>query len=54
KYTKNKLSYPNDEAVMKSVFLAVNEATKKWSMPIRNWGTILNQFMIVFDERIKF
>jgi transposase-like protein len=54
KYTKNKLSYPNDEAVMKSVFLAVNEATKKWSMPIRNWGTILNQFMIIFDERIKF
>jgi len=38
KYTKNKLSYPTDQAVMKSVFLAVREVTKKWSMPIRNWG----------------
>ena len=36
KYTKNKLSFPTDQAVMKSVFLAVKESTKKWSMPIRN------------------
>lgn len=36
KYTKNKLSYPTDEAVLKSVFLAVMEATKKWTMPIRD------------------
>ncbi len=34
KYTKNKLSYPTDEAVLKSAFLAVMEATKKWTMPI--------------------
>jgi transposase-like protein len=54
KYTKNKLSFPTDDAVMKSVFLAVNEATKKWTMPIRDWGVILNQFMIMFENRIKF
>lgn len=53
KYTKNKLSFPTDEAVMKSAFLAIREATKKWSMPIRNWGIILNQFLIIFDDRIK-
>jgi len=53
KYTKNKLSYPTDEAVMKSVFLAVHEATKKWTMPIRDWGMILNQFMIMFENRLK-
>lgn len=52
KYTKNKLSFPTDEAVMKSVYLAVNEATKKWSMPVRNWGVILNQFLIIFEERV--
>jgi transposase-like protein len=46
KYTKNKLSFPTDEAVMKSVYLATREATKKWSMPIRNWGIILNQFLL--------
>ena len=45
KYTKNKLSFPNDEAVLKSVYLALREASKKWTMPIRNWGMILNQFL---------
>jgi transposase-like protein len=54
KYTKNKMSYPTDEAVMKSVFLAVQEITKKWTMPIRDWGMILNQFMIMFENRLKF
>ncbi|MBK7130535.1 MAG: IS256 family transposase [Crocinitomicaceae bacterium] len=53
KYTKNKLSYPTDDAVIKSVFLAIREATKRWTMPIRSWGEILNQFMIIFGERIK-
>lgn len=53
KYTKNKLSFPTDEAVMKSVYLAVNESTKKWTMPIRNWGTIYGQFLIIFEDRIN-
>jgi len=53
KYTKNKTSFPTDEAVMKSVFLALNEATKKWTMPIRDWGLILNQFLIIFDDRLN-
>jgi putative transposase len=53
KYTKNKLSFPTDEAVMKSVFLAVREASKKWTMPIRDWGIILNQFNIIFGDRLK-
>ena len=37
KYTKNKMSFPTDDAVLKSVYLALRQATKKWSMPIRNW-----------------
>lgn len=53
KYTKNKMSFPTDDAVMKSVFLAIREATKKWTMPIHNWPIILNQFMIIFEQRIK-
>lgn len=53
KYTKNKLSFPTDEAVMKSVFLALRESTKKWTMPIKNWGVILNQFLAIFENRIK-
>ena len=52
KYTKNKLSYPTDEAVVKSVFLAINEATKTWTAPIRDWGLILNQFILIFEGRL--
>ena len=53
KYTKNKLSFPTDQAVMKSVYLATREATKKWSMPIRNWGLILNQFLTIYEKRVR-
>ncbi|MDR2122480.1 MAG: IS256 family transposase [Flavobacteriaceae bacterium] len=53
KYTKNKLSFPTDDAVLKSVFLALKEATKKWSMPIQNWGIVLNQFMLIFEDRLR-
>jgi transposase-like protein len=53
KYTKNKLSFPTDDAVLKSTYLAVKEATKKWSKPIGNWGIILSQFLIIFESRLK-
>ena len=53
KYTKNKLSFPNDDVVLKSVYLALREASKKWTMPIRNWGMILNQFLTIFDKRVR-
>jgi transposase-like protein len=53
KYTKNKLSFPTDEAVLKSVYLALREVTKKWTMPIRNWGIVLDQFLTIFGNRIK-
>ncbi|NLP57987.1 transposase, partial [Lutibacter sp. B1] len=53
KYTKNKLSFPSDQSVMKSVYLALREATKKWSMPIQNWGIILNQFLVIFEKRVQ-
>ncbi len=53
KYTKNKLSFPSDEAVLKSVYLAIHEATRKWTMPIRDWGKIYNQFMIMFENRLN-
>ena len=48
KYNKNKMSFPSDEAVVKSVFLAIREATKKWTQSIQNWGIILNQFILIF------
>lgn len=53
KYTKNRLSFPTNEAVMKSVCLAIQETTKKWTRPILNWAVILNQFLIIFEDILK-
>ena len=53
KYTKNKMSFPTDQALKKSVYLAIFEITKKWTMSIRHWPIILNQFIAIFDERVK-
>ncbi len=53
KYTKNKLSFPTDQALRKSVFLAINQVTKKWTAPIHNWGIVLNQFITIFEHRLK-
>lgn len=49
KYTKNKMSFPTDEAVKKLVYLALMEATKKWTTSIHNWAVIINQFIAIFD-----
>lgn len=52
KFTKNKTVYPSDDAVRKSVFLSIQEISKKWTMPLRDWGVIIGQLMIFFDDRI--
>ena len=53
KYTKNKLSFLTDDTVKKSVYLALGQVTKKWTIPIRNWGLILSPFMAIFENRIQ-
>ena len=45
--------FPTDDLARKVVYLAVQEASKKWSMPIRNWKMALNRFMIEFEDRLK-
>ena len=54
KIIKGKGVFPNDTAVKKALFLALQNAQKKWTMPIRNWPQALNQFAILFNDRIKF
>lgn len=53
KYTKAKMSFPDDQSVMKAVFLALKEITRKWTLPIRNWPLVINQFINIFGERTK-
>ena len=52
KVTKNKRTFPNDASVFKTLFLAINYITKKWTMPIQNWNMAMAHFMIKFDGRI--
>ena len=51
KVLRNHRSFPTDESVMKVIFLAVNNISKKWTMPIRNWKSALNRFAIEFEGR---
>jgi putative transposase len=53
KYTKTKTAFPTDDSLKKSIFLSIQEISKKWSMPIRDWGIIMGQLMIFFEGRIK-
>lgn len=46
------MSFPTDDALRKSVWLALQEVEKKWTMPIRNSGLVMNQFLAIFEERI--
>jgi transposase-like protein len=52
KVTRNKSTFPTDDAIFKVMYLALRNASKKWTMPIQNWGMALNQFAIVFGERV--
>lgn len=54
KITKTKTSYPTDESLKKSIFLAISEISKKWSSPVRDWGKIVGQLMMFFGNRIGF
>ena len=52
KITKTRGSFPTDEAVFKLFYLALNNISQKWTMPIRDWKAALNRFTIQFDERM--
>jgi transposase-like protein len=51
KVLRNHRSFPSDESVMKVIYLAIQNISKKWTMPIRDWKAALNRFAIEFDER---
>ena len=52
KVTKNRGHFPNDEAMLKLLYLALINIAKKWTMPLRDWKSALNQFSIMFEERV--
>lgn len=52
KVIKTRSSFPTDEAVSKLFYLALNNISKKWTMPIRDWKAALNRFAIQFEDRV--
>ena len=52
KFTRNRKQYPNAESAVKLVYLAIHEASQKWTMPITGWKAALNHFAIAFEGRI--
>jgi len=53
KVTKNKGAFVSDDALMKILYLATMSISDKWTMPIKDWGNILNNLIIHFGERVK-
>ena len=52
KAIKNRKIFPHDQSALKVVYLAVEAASKKWTMPIHHWRRALNRFIIEFPERM--
>ena len=52
KAIKKRKLFPHDDSAMKVIYLAIQDASRKWTMPIHNWKAALNRFMIEFEDRI--
>jgi putative transposase len=52
KSVKTRKVFPSDDAALKVIYLAIQAASKKWTMPIRDWKPALNRFMIEFEEEL--
>ena len=52
KSVKTRKVFPSDDAALKVVYLAIQAASKKWTMPIRDWKPALNRFIIEFEEQL--
>ena len=53
KVTKSKSVFPNDDSLLKMLYLAMMDITKKWTGRRQDWGKIHSQLVIFFEERIK-
>ena len=52
KATRQRKAFPSEKSALKVVYLAIMDASKKWTMPIQNWKPALNRFTILFGERV--
>jgi hypothetical protein len=52
KLNRQRSVFPSDQSLLKALYLATFEATKKWSMPIRNWGQVYGELSIMYEDRL--
>ena len=52
KLNRQRSVFPSGQALLKALYLATFEATKKWSMPIRNWGQVYGELAIMYEDRL--
>ena len=52
KILKGRAAFPNDEAVYRLIYLGLEQVSRKWTMPIRNWKAALQQFAILYEDRL--
>ena len=53
KILKKRGAFPTDEAILKILYLAIHDVAKRWTMPIANWRPALNQFVVLFGDRVR-
>ena len=51
KAIRNRKIFPNDQSALKIIYLAIKNASKKWTMPLRNWKPAMNRFAIEYGDR---
>ena len=52
KLNRQRSVFPSDTALLKALYLATFEATKKWTMSIRNWGQVYGELSIMYEGRL--
>jgi len=52
KVIKTRGSFPNEEAALKLLYLALERVAKKWTRPVQDWRAALNRFAIVYEDRL--
>ena len=49
---KQRSVFPSDTALLKALYLSTSEITKKWTMPLRDWGKVLGELEIMYPDRL--
>ena len=52
KLNRQRTVFPNDKSLLKALYLATMQITKKWSQPLRNWGKVYGEFAIMYEGRL--